>query len=1075
MSRSSVLVVAGIVVALAGVFAVSHGINAADPVNPAEVRQQAAQLAKDGNWKEAFESYQKLCLAAGTEPQLVGRDLQQAVMCLNQLGQHDKIDELLESTVNVHAENWRLLQTVGQTYLQLQHQGFQIGGEFERGWRRERGKAVNTLERDRGRALQLFEQARGLSADDKDSGAVSNLLTDYGRALLSGTGYLDAWRLQVLTDLTVLPDFEDGYYRGGGQSKGAPVDVDGNPVLHNIPESFEAAASDGERWRWLLTEAARLNPSRDQSLKLDYARFLRQQFGVQTMAQFSWWQSRNDEVIDDRDSSGTYEVHTLTDQETIAKLASGVKRFALPDEHNFVKLFRGIADADKSGTARSASEELGSIYENRRQYSQAAAEWKTLIERFGKTDHWQQRLDQIVDNWGRFEASPTQQSGRGAVIDYRFRNGSSVTFEAFPIDVEKLLADVKAYLKSNPNQLDWQQTNLSNLGHRLVTQSQEKYLKDRSANWTVPLTPRTAHFDSRITITTPLQQSGAYLLSAKMDDGNVSQIVVWVADTAIVKKQLDQKVLYYVADAVDGNPVARANVEFFGWQSQYQRDGRQNKHTVVTRNFAEFTDQAGQLLIDAKQADQRHQWLVTARTPGRGLAFLGFDRIWFGSRHDAEYNATKVYTVTDRPVYRPSQKVQFKFWLRHAQYDQADKSQFANRPFNVVIQNPNGEKLLQKQITTDEFGGIADEFTLDEEAQLGVWQVYIENHGGGSFRVEEYKKPEFEVTVDAPEKPVQLGENITATINAKYYFGAPVTNATVKYKVLRTKHDSRWYPRGRWDWFYEPGYWWFAYDAEWYPGWKQWGCRAPISWWWPRQNDPPEVVAEAEVSIGPDGTVPVEIDTKLAQEIHGDSDHRYEITAEVVDESRRTIVGTGAVLVARKPFKVFTWLDRGHYRSGDTASASFQAHTLDQKPVQGTGDLKLYRITYVDAVANGEAAAGREPREELVEEWKLSTDVEGRATQQFKATEPGQYRLSYTVTDDAEHSIEGGYLFTVTGNNFNGDGFRFNDVELIPEKREYQAGENVRLMINTAQRNSTEMAAALRSTPGRCSLMSKIT
>ena len=390
MSRSSVLVVAGIVVALAGVFAVSHGINAADPVNPAEVRQQAAQLAKDGNWKEAFESYQKLCLAAGTEPQLVGPDLQQAVVCLNQLGQHDKIDELLESTVNVHAENWRLLQTVGQTYLQLQHQGFQIGGEFERGWRRERGKAVNTLERDRGRALQLFEQARGLSADDKDSGAVSNLLTDYGRALLSGTGYLDAWRLQVLTDLTVLPDFEDGYYRGGGQSKGAPVDVDGNPVLHNIPESFEAAASDGERWRWLLTEAARLNPSRDQSLKLDYARFLRQQFGVQTIAQFSWWQSRNDEVIDDRDSSGTYEVHTLTDQETIAKLASGVKRFALPDEHNFVKLFRGIADADKSGTARSASEELGSIYENRRQYSLAAAEWKTLIELFGKTDHWQQ-------------------------------------------------------------------------------------------------------------------------------------------------------------------------------------------------------------------------------------------------------------------------------------------------------------------------------------------------------------------------------------------------------------------------------------------------------------------------------------------------------------------------------------------------------------------------------------------------------------------------------------------------------------------------------------------------------------
>ena len=59
--------------------------------------------------------------------------------------------------------------------------------------------------------------------------------------------------------------------------------------------------------------------------------------------------------------------------------------------------------------------------------------------------------------------------------------------------------------------------------------------------------------------------------------------------------------------------------------------------------------------------------------------------------------------------------------------------------------------------------------------------------GGGSFRVEEYKKPEFEVKVDAPTEPVMLGEKITATIKAKYYFGSPVTKAKVKYKVNRTQ------------------------------------------------------------------------------------------------------------------------------------------------------------------------------------------------------------------------------------------------------------------------------------------------
>ena len=65
-----------------------------------------------------------------------------------------------------------------------------------------------------------------------------------------------------------------------------------------------------------------------------------------------------------------------------------------------------------------------------------------------------------------------------------------------------------------------------------------------------------------------------------------------------------------------------------------------------------------------------------------------------------------------------------------------------------------------------------------------------------------------------------LGEKITATIKAKYYFGSPVTKAKVKYKVNRTSYDERWYPVGPWDWLYGPGYWWFAYDYDWYPGWR---------------------------------------------------------------------------------------------------------------------------------------------------------------------------------------------------------------------------------------------------------------
>src|SRR5262249_9715882 len=210
----------------------------------------------------------------------------------------------------------------------------------------------------------------------------------------------------------------------------------------------------------------------------------------------------------------------------------------------------------------------------------------------------------------------------------------------------------------------------------------------------------------------------------------------------------------------------------------------------------------------------------------------------------------------------------------------------------------------------------------------------------------EYKKPEFEVTVEAPKEPVLLGEQVTATIQAKYYFGAPVTHAKVKYKVMRSTHTSRWYPRGNWDWFYGAGYWWFAPDYEWYPGWRGWARGRPTPFWRNARQGPPEIVVENEVPVGPDGLVKVTIDTRPAKELHGDEDHKYSITAEVVDESRRTIVGTGDVLVARKPFKVYACVDRGHYRAGDTIKSSFRAQRLDGKPVQGEGLLTLFRISY---------------------------------------------------------------------------------------------------------------------------------
>ena len=211
--------------------------------------------------------------------------------------------------------------------------------------------------------------------------------------------------------------------------------------------------------------------------------------------------------------------------------------------------------------------------------------------------------------------------------------------------------------------------------------------------------------------------------------------------------------------------------------------------------------------------------------------------------------------------------------------------------------------------------------------------------------------------------------------------------------MTRTDDAERWYPHGTWDWLYGPGYWWFWPDSKWYPSWSAWGCLRPAPSWASSHDGPPETVLDATVPIGPDGTLKITIDTAETKALHGNRDHRYDITAEVVDQSRRTIVGSGQVLVARKPFRVFTWTDRGYYRVGDPIKATFQAQNFDQKPVKGKGAVTLYRVT---------DAGVAQPTETVAQTWNVSTDDRGQAELEVKASEAGQYRLSYRVTDASE-------------------------------------------------------------------------
>ena len=1051
----------------------------ATPQEPADKRTSADAEMQKNNFADALKTYQELLQG----PQGSKHDLQQAVQCLRSLGRIKEVDRLIEDAVAAHPQRFEILQAAAAGYQSAEDFGFLIAGRFERGGHRGGGEMASVEARDRIRSLQLLLQALKAAETDPTISAEQKASTWMAIAdQIGSTRYSSAWKLQLLSDLTKLPEPEQGVSpwmaRGANPtSSAAPVDEQGQPVFHQLPQSWEAAVSDGERWRRAMHEAALLNPGVLSSTQLAFAEFLQNQFGAGTAGNLSTEpiQPQSETQTDAKKFSRL----SLQDNETLARLATGIQRFELPDEFNFLKIARSLIERNDE-TANQAFELLISEHMNRTQYPQAVKLLKEKLEvtPAPEADNLRSRIQQIEGNWMQFLPAETQPAAGKASFDIRYRNGRKVNFTATPVNVDLLLDDLRKYLASNPAEFDYRRGHIPEIGWQLIENSGKKYLTGNTIEWSIDLTPPAGHFDETRSIEAPLPKAGAWWVQAQMQDGNNTRMVLWLADLAIVEKQTEAGTLVFVADAVTGAPVARTDLQFLGWGFQYRN---QRAHIDISR-FADRTDANGLCTPRLNQQQLQLQWLITAKSPDGRTAFSGFSSLWVPrSIEPLAWGPVKVYAITDRPVYRPGHNVNYSLWIRRPQFT-GDQNEWDDQPVWIQIRNPRGEVVSEQQQQTDGRGSIAGQYQLPADALLGDWSVVVSGNtktvrqiqengqireitetvrqelGGGSFVVEEYRKPEFEVTLKAPEKPVQLGEKFTATVHADYYFGAPVAGARLHYRVERKKKQERWFPAARWDWLYAQGYWWYTSDYSWYPGFQNWGCLPPIRPWWNWNPDPPEIVSEGDALLNADGTFRLEIDSAMALASHGDSDHIYEITAEVVDQSRRKVSGTGSVIAARNPFQVFAWMNRGHYQTGAAAELHFQARTPDGQPVAGTAQLRLLSVSWDQ---------NQQPVEQEVQSWQAKTAADGSGSLRLNLPQSGQFRASVMITDAAGRQQEGAVVFFVRGPAEDGRNYRFSNLELTTDQQEYAVGDTVRLQVSTEQADSTVLLF-IRAKDGNC-------
>jgi uncharacterized protein YfaS (alpha-2-macroglobulin family) len=155
---------------------------------------------------------------------------------------------------------------------------------------------------------------------------------------------------------------------------------------------------------------------------------------------------------------------------------------------------------------------------------------------------------------------------------------------------------------------------------------------------------------------------------------------------------------------------------------------------------------------------------------------------------DNEKKQMMVSLFTDRAIYRPGQTVYFSGLVYEQQEDSVKVVQ--GKTMQVSLLDDDNKVVNTLDVKTNDFGTFSHSFVLPEDCQTGVWFIKTTSTTV-SIRVEEYKRPTFEVTFNPVQTTYQTGDSIQVTGKATTFAGAPVQNARVKYDI--TCMENNWW------------------------------------------------------------------------------------------------------------------------------------------------------------------------------------------------------------------------------------------------------------------------------------------
>lgn len=553
---------------------------------------------------------------------------------------------------------------------------------------------------------------------------------------------------------------------------------------------------------------------------------------------------------------------------------------------------------------------------------------------------------------------------------------------------------------------------------------------------------------------------GAYLLEAKSGPLTARDLVL-VTDASLVLKSSPKQALVYFSHALTGAPIPNANIAL--WERYYQNS------KWHWRKLRQTTNGDGLAAFALKQVVDGDVNLFVSAADNERQAFAA------GHANRNNVGETwRIYAFTDRPAYRPKETVQWKFIARRL--NSGVYSTPANEVVEYEIHDPRGTKVSDGKATLNAFGSAWGAMELSEQLPLGQYNIQFwdqgRNTGIGSatlFRLEEYKLPEFKVAVKTPEqdgkkKAFRLGEKVDVNIQAEYYFGGPVSNASVEVVVYQKPFYHYWYPYRDYAWYYE--------DLE-RQGRNYYGGAG-------------QVIQRTTIKTDATGKATLSFDTPRE---NYNQDFEYRVEARVVDSSRREILASDTVRVTRQRYYVYPRPQRNIYRPKDKVTVDLKAIDANEQPVTTEGTVKVTRDYWWEVWLdpNGREVKGEElrllrqkregfpaPVKKGQKPWRLKfqgyqhddvltqtvkTDSEGMAQLSFTPERDGYYRVAWQSSQTASSTPATAkrdrllppikaetYIFVAT-NASTELGYRTGGLEIIIDKDTVRTGQTAPVML----------------------------